>query len=91
MTQDGLAQAAGLSVDMVSRLEAGATGARFHTIAKLAEALRVDPAELFTPELKDGALQRAKLTDLMTRLAPLSDGELAWIQGIVEAALKRAC
>lgn len=88
MTQDALAAASGMSVDMISRLEAGATGARFNTIAKLAAALKVDPAELFTPDLPAGALQRSALTELMARLASLPDRQLAWIHGIVEAVLK---
>jgi transcriptional regulator with XRE-family HTH domain len=48
MTQEDLAEAAGLSVDMISKIEVGATGARFPSIERLAKAGQVDPAELFT-------------------------------------------
>lgn len=49
-TQVQLAEAIGMSVDMVAKMEVGVTGARFPTIEKLAVALEVDPAELFTTE-----------------------------------------
>lgn len=88
LTQDQLASAAEISVDMVSRIETGATGARFNTIEKLAAALGIDPAELFTPELPAGALERRHLTELMAQLASLSDRQLSWMKGILEAALK---
>jgi transcriptional regulator with XRE-family HTH domain len=88
MTQDALAAAAGLSVDMVSRIEAGATGARFGTIEKLAEALGVDAAELFTPELSPGARQRAALSNVTARLASLSDRDLAWVSDVLDAVLR---
>ena len=51
MTQESLATASGVSPDMIARMESGATGARFHTIVKLSEALGIDPAELFTHEI----------------------------------------
>lgn len=71
------------------RLEPRAnSGARFGVVAKLANALGVDPAELFTPDLPAGRLQRAALTNLTSRLASLSDGDLEWLSGIIEAALQ---
>ncbi|HLY67599.1 MAG TPA: helix-turn-helix transcriptional regulator [Chloroflexota bacterium] len=87
-TQDKLAAEAGISIDMVSRVEAGATGARFNTVAKLAEALGVDPAELFSSEVPSGAKQRAALTNLTARLAALSDRDLGWLEDVIDAALK---
>lgn len=88
LTQEALASAAGVSVDMVSRIESGATGVRFAMITKLAEALEVDPAELFTTSAGQ-AVQRPRLNDISARLAALSDKDLKWIEGIIEAALKR--
>lgn len=46
ITQQALADAAGLSLDCVHKLEKGARTARLDTVAKLADALGVDPAEL---------------------------------------------
>lgn len=70
-TQEVLAERASISTDMVSKLEGGSSGARFAVISKLADALEVDPAELFTPNLPVGERQRATLTDITTRLAGL--------------------
>jgi transcriptional regulator with XRE-family HTH domain len=88
-TQAELAEHAELSEDMISRMESGATGARFPTIERLADALGIDPAELFTSELPEGALQRARLSDITARLAKLSDADLEWINGVIWAAMDR--
>ncbi len=88
ITQEELSSRAEVSVDMISRIEAGATGARFTTIDKLARALLVDPAELFTPDLPEGALQRRQLTSVVSRLAKLSDKDLLWVDEVLKAVLK---
>lgn len=88
LTQEALAERAGISTDMVSKIEGGASGARFGVITQLSKALAIDPAELFTPDLPGGQLQRATLTDITSRLASLTEGELRWLKGIVEAALR---
>lgn len=88
ITQEALAEKAGVSVDMISKIETGATGARFPVIERLAEALGIDPAELFTTEIPNGALSRGPLVDLTTQLVGLSPTDLRWITGVVEAALR---
>lgn len=88
LTQEALAERANISVDMVSKIEGGTSGARFGVIAQLAEALGVDPAELFTPDLPSGQLKRSALMDITTRLASLSDSELRWVSNLLEAALR---
>jgi transcriptional regulator with XRE-family HTH domain len=88
LTQEALAERANISTDMVSKIEGGNSGARFGVITKIAEALSVDPAELFTPDLPAGQLQRATLTEITSRLASFGDGELQWLKGILEAALR---
>jgi len=87
LTQEQLAEAASISSDMVAKLETGASGARFPVIERIAAALEVDPAELFTSELPSGLIKRDAYLDISTRLAGLSGPELAWLSGIVEAAL----
>jgi transcriptional regulator with XRE-family HTH domain len=87
-TQEALAERASISTDMVSKIEGGNSGARFGVIGKLAEALDVDPAELFTPDLPGGHLQRQALTEITSRLASLSDSELRWLSGLLDAALR---
>jgi transcriptional regulator with XRE-family HTH domain len=46
MTQEELAEAAGITKDQVSRIERSAQSPRFRTIKKLADALGVDAREL---------------------------------------------
>lgn len=88
LTQEALAERASISTDMVSKIEGGASGARFGVIAKLAEALEIDPAELFTPDLPGGQLQRSELTEITSRLASLDDRELKWLKVVLDAALQ---
>lgn len=87
-TQEVLAERAGVSVDMIAKIEVGATGARFPTIDRLAAALSVDPAELFTTEVPQGRLRSERFTVLTAQLAGLSDRDLAWVQGLLNAALR---
>jgi len=87
-TQDELSSQAELSVDMISRLEAGSSGARFGTISKLAEAMDIDPAELFSPDIPSSKLCRPQLTKITTRVARLSDDNLEWLDGVLAAVLK---
>ena len=88
LTQDALAERANISTDMVSKIEGGSSGARFGVVAQLADALNVDPAELFTPDLPGGQLQLATRTDITSRLASLSEAELIWLRGVLDAALR---
>lgn len=88
LTQDALAERANISTDMVSKVEGGNSGASFGVVSKLAGAMGVDPAELFTPNLPSGQLQRSSLTEISSRLGSLSDSELRWINGVIEAALR---
>jgi len=87
-TQEELAERAGVSIDTVAKIEVGATGARFPMIEKIAGALQVDPAELFSAEVPSGTLQRGVLRELTVRLAGLPDDQLRWIGGVIDAALK---
>lgn len=88
LTQEALAEAADLSVNMISKIEIGAAGARFPVIERLASVLEVDPAELFTTEIHSGAIKRKAFTDLTSRLATLSEPDLQWIGKILDAALR---
>ena len=87
-TQQQLADHSGVSLDMINRIERGVAAARFPNITKLAQALEVDPAELFTPDLPRGAGQRQALTNLVSRLSALTDRDLEWIDRLLDVALK---
>lgn len=88
LTQEALAERANISTDMISKIEGGNSGARFAVIGQIADALEVDPAELFTPNLPSGQFQRATLTDITSRLGSLNDSELRWLNGVIDAALR---
>lgn len=86
-TQRKLAEAAELDEDTIGRIELGRRGVSFGTIEKLAKALQIDPAELFTSELPGTALHRTA-GDLTAKLASLRAEDHVWIGGIIDAALK---
>lgn len=86
-TQQDLADRAGMSPDMISRIETGGSGARFNTIEKLAAALGVDPAAFFLVDARSGELRRP-LIELTNTLASLTDKDLAWVSELLATALK---
>jgi transcriptional regulator with XRE-family HTH domain len=49
MTQEQLAEAIGVTLDFISRMERGMHAASFETLEKLAKALEVEVSELFIP------------------------------------------
>lgn len=89
LTQEQLAEASGLSVDMISKIEVGATGARFPVIERLASVLGVDPAEFFTADIPSGTFKRGAYGDISIRLLQLDEGELIWIRKVIDLVLMR--
>jgi transcriptional regulator with XRE-family HTH domain len=49
MTQEQLAEAIGVTLDFISRMERGLHAASFDTLEKLAKALEVEVSDFFTP------------------------------------------
>jgi transcriptional regulator with XRE-family HTH domain len=89
LTQEDLAEAAGLSVDMISKIEVGATGARFPSIERLAQAVQVDPAELFTSDLPNGSMNQGAFGEISAKLSSLPESDLVWISALLDVALHR--
>lgn len=87
-TQERLAEEAGLSLDMVAKLETGITGARFPTISKLANALEVDASELFFSQVPRNALYRGKRSEIVKLLEELPDREVDWAFDLFNVALR---
>lgn len=87
LTQAVLADAIEMSPDMISRIETGATGVRFATIEKLADALLVDPSFFFSLSADNEGDTRPPLMDLVARLSKLDDADLKWVSGLLNAAL----
>jgi transcriptional regulator with XRE-family HTH domain len=79
LTQEDLAEAAGLSVDKISKIEVGASGARFPSIERLADAVGVDPAELFTSAIPAGSMNRGAFGEISAKLSSLPEPDLLWI------------
>ena len=88
LTQDELASAAELSVDMISKIEGGRSGARFAVVERVAAALDVDPGELFLAQGGTGTSRQGPFEDIATQLVQLPDADLLWVRGVLEAALK---
>jgi transcriptional regulator with XRE-family HTH domain len=89
LTQEDLAEAAGLSVDMISKIEVGVTGARFPSIERLAQAVQVDPAELFTSNIPAGSMSQGAFGEISAKLSPLSESDLVWISALLDVVLAR--
>jgi transcriptional regulator with XRE-family HTH domain len=89
MTQADLATAAGMSDTMISRIELGASGARFPNIQHIANALGVDPAELFIVDRPPGGETSTAKINLAAMLAGLSEEDTVWIASLVDAALQK--
>jgi hypothetical protein len=56
---------------MISKIEVGATGARFPSIERLAQAVDVDPAELFTSNIPGGSMSQGAFGEISAKLSPL--------------------
>jgi hypothetical protein len=67
---------------MISKIEVGATGARFPSIERLAQAVGVDPAELFTSAIPAGSMNRGAFGEISAKLAPHPESDLLWISAL---------
>lgn len=87
LTQTGLAEKVGLSLDMIGRLERGLTAPSFETIEKLAKVLNIPEAALFGPNLM--ALPTGERGRLLKRinvhLSRMNEDELAKAEKVLEA------
>ncbi|WP_081988703.1 helix-turn-helix domain-containing protein [Sphingomonas sp. Ant H11] len=88
MKQAELAEAAGLSPNMIGKVERGEAALRFPNIEQIARALEVDPAELFAIDPGSNHYQRPDLFDLTAELSGLSDVELKWASEMLALTLR---
>ena len=92
LTQTELAEAADISLDMVSRLERGVVGPSLDTVAELAKALNVSPAILFggLPLDPTGFGEREiPLQRIHHLLSGVETKDLPWIEKILRSTLIR--
>lgn len=85
MTQESLSVAAGVSVDMIGKIENGSSGARFPVIERLARALSIDAAELFSLCPTDSSPRSETFNNILIRLASLSEEDLAKLSRVLDA------
>lgn len=89
MTQNALAEACDLTVDMVSRIERGTSFPSFNALARLVEALEIDPAFLFGGTDQSSRLGvRQKVRALHTRLEDLSDEDLDRVKVAIDLIVR---
>ena len=88
LSQEQLAARADISEGMVAKIETGATGARFPTIVRIAQALAVDPAELFYSQFPRGRLNQGKRREIITQIEELSEDELDWFYDLAAVAFR---
>ncbi|KZD25694.1 helix-turn-helix domain-containing protein [Tardiphaga robiniae] len=89
LTQEALAERAGLSLDMIAKIEVGATGARFPSIERLADAVGVDPAEFFTSSIPAGKMATGAFGEIAGKLSRLSENDLVWVNDLLDLILVR--
>lgn len=87
-TQEQLAEETEISVNMITRIEAGGTGVRFPNLVRIANALRVDPAELFTAAIPSGHLAQGPLKELLPQIANLPEKDIQKAVDVLKAVLK---
>lgn len=92
MTQADLAEAADLSLDMVSRLERGTVGPSLETIVVMSEILKVPTSVLLggAPLEGSGDGQRESvLLRIHQLLAEIATDDLPWIETVIGAIIRK--
>jgi transcriptional regulator with XRE-family HTH domain len=87
-TQAGLSMQCDLSKDMITKIERGQTGVSFDTIETLARVLDVEPASLFSSDVRLRQSRSPTLRRIQECLSPLNETDLKWVDGLLAAALK---
>jgi len=79
LTQDALAEAVGLSSEMISKIERGIATPSFATVEKLSEVLEVPEAAFFGVGLVVAAntARTKQLLKIQTQLSRMNDDQLA--------------
>lgn len=91
LTQGQLAELIDRQVATISRIENGDAAPSFETLSKLAEALKIEPRELFGIGAFAARAGRADpLEELVGLVAPLDEQSLDWISRVVRAALSNS-
>lgn len=89
LTQAQLAERVGRQTGAITRIETGEAAPTFETLGNLAEALGVEIRDFFGVGAHAVREDRQDpLISIVAKLAPLSAGELAAVDNMIEAALR---
>ncbi|MCP8939933.1 helix-turn-helix domain-containing protein [Alsobacter sp. SYSU M60028] len=80
---------AGISAAMVGKIESGASAGSFETIERLAKALKVEPAELFSTHVIGSQVTEGPYKEINKKLAQLQPDELVWLSTVVSLVLAK--
>ena len=87
LTQAAVAEASDVSPETITRIERGVVGVRFEAAERIARALDVPPAALFS---LDASLHSDhRIRPVLDRLRSLSDAEIVWAGDLLATALKK--
>lgn len=92
LSQADLAEKAGISLDMVGRLERGITAPSLDTLNTLSTTFGVSIAELVSIGISESALLRRRnkeLEDIVTMLNGVDSKDLKWLKTILQAVLRK--
>lgn len=91
MSQESLALSAGINPAFVGQIERGVKSPTVHTLQKIAGALEISLAELFTPWEKPGEMSQMREIDMERisyLLGGLSDEDVALVSQILAGIIK---
>lgn len=89
LTQAQLAERVDRQPGAIQNIESGKAGPTFETIVRLADALQVDPRELFgIGEFAAREGRNDPLVEIVKALSPLSEDQLLSVHELLVAALK---
>jgi len=80
LSQLGLSEKSDLSLNYITDIEGGRSGAKFATLIKLANALEVEVYELFKPDTDE---EKAKVSNW-------GEDEINWLSGRLNEAVEKA-
>ncbi|MFT4077485.1 MAG: helix-turn-helix transcriptional regulator [Asticcacaulis sp.] len=89
MTQPALEEKSKVGKEMISRIERGVSEPSFETIEKLANALGIDFAELFTTEIPRSSLRSPEIAEITVRVAGLNKKDLPVLHSFLDTLAGR--
>ncbi|WP_081606855.1 helix-turn-helix domain-containing protein [Asticcacaulis benevestitus] len=89
-TQPALEDVSKVSKDMISQIERGVSEPSFETLEKLADALKIDVAELTTTELPKSVRRSPEVDELCLRINRLPTDDLPLLKQFMDTLERRS-